>query len=346
MDIRNAKVTRTLIVDDGTHVEAKVISLDEVYVPTYDKTSGNNPSRYELDGGNVDDLQSALLKPDWSLPFMIVKPIKGGKEINGKTYLWELVAGFHRFEALSRNLTKEWWFDVYDFTGNPEAESDIQALENDHPPRKRLDKKGIANWLQFQVEKGFIAKTEAAMNKKVDILDFVHHQTKTAAVNMAVSQTGAYKDVTIRSIEEIKDFLEEGDNYIRPDSKDGKVDRAPYVHSGELDAERNEHGWTVKERYENKYIFNAIMSFHKTGKPSYFVNHVSVPKAGTVNDARRKMLKNFKKYEDALETVMKHRQETGEWPWRSESFFKQDNHPDTRETFWVDVESLFPKKDK
>jgi len=57
-------------------------------------------------------------------------------------------------------------------------------------------------------------------------------------------------------------------------------------------------------------------------------------------------LKNFKKYEDALETVMKHRQKTGEWPWRSESFFKQDNHPDSRENFWVDIKSLFPKKDK
>ena len=144
-------VTRTLIVEEG-HIEPRIIILAEIYVPKQDKDSGNNPTRYELDGKNVDDLQLALHYPDWSKPLMIVKEIKGGKEINGKTYYYELVAGFHRFEALTRNLTSEWIFDVYDFSGNPEAESDIQALENDHAPHKKMDKYGVANWLKFQYE--------------------------------------------------------------------------------------------------------------------------------------------------------------------------------------------------
>ena len=58
------------------------------------------------------------------------------------------------------------------------------------------------------------------------------------------------------------------------------------------------------------------------------------------------MLKSFKKYEDALESTMQYKQKTGKWPWRSESFFKQDNHPDTRETFWVDIKSLLSKFSK
>jgi|TARA_B100001778_G_scaffold294112_1_gene265579 hypothetical protein len=325
-------VTRALIVEKG-HIEPRVIFLDEIYVPKHDKESGNNPTRYELDGKNVDDLQLALQYPDWSKPLMIVKEIKGGKEINGKTYYYELVAGFHRFEALSRNHTLEWIFDVYDFTGNPEAESDIQAIENDHAPHKTMTKYDVSNWLKFQMEKGYIEPTEAAYNKKVDILKFVPAQTKTAGVNLAINETGAYKDVTIRSIKEIKEFLEHDDNY-REDN------RPRYSHSGNLDPKRLEHGWTVKEGYEDEYLFNAMKSFFRTGRTSYFLNHVKTPKSGTVSDSRMNMNKKFKDLENALESSVRYKEEHGTWPWRTESYFKQDNHPDRRETYWVNEDRL------
>ena len=329
-------IAKNLIIEKG-YKDTRLIELDEIHVPKHDANNGNNPTRYNLNGKNIDELQLSLMKPNWSLPLMVVKIIPGGRMINGKTYYYELVAGFHRFEALIRNLTPKWWFTVYNFTGNPEAESDLQALENDHTPRLSMNVEGLTNWLVYQVE-----QTEAAMNKKVDILKYTSSKTKTAAVNNAVNTTGAYKDVTVRSIKEIKEFLEEDDNYL----KNGETNRAPYTHSGELDPTRLEHGWTVKERYEDEFVFNAIKKFKKTGKTSYFVGHVNVPKKGTVNEARAGMLKNFKKHEDALEATMKYKERTGNWPWRVESFFKQDNHPDTREKFWVDVESVLPKKGK
>ena len=329
------KVTRALIVKEG-HVEPRSIELDEIYVPKHDTSSGNNVTRYELDMKNVANLQVALHFPNWSLTLMIVKEIKGGKEIDGKTYYYELVAGFHRFEALSMNQVKEWLFDVYDFTGKPEVESDIQALENDHPPAKQMDKFGLANWLKYNVEKGFIERTEAAMHKKVEMFKFVPSQTKTAAVNMAVNETDAYKDVTIRSITEIKQFLDNDDNY-RDDN------RPKYQHSGTYDSKRNEYGWTVKQDYEHEYLFNAIRKYEETQIPSYFVCHVKVPKSGTVDEARNKMLKKFSALEDALSSAVNFRGYTlpkenkdKTWPWRVETFFKQDNHPDRRETYWID----------
>ena len=321
-------VTRALIVQEG-HVEPRSIRLDEIYVPKQDKDSGNNVTRYELDMKNVVDLQLALQFPDWSKPLMIVKKIKGGKEINGKTYYYELVAGFHRFEALFRNIVEEWLFDVYDFTGNPEAESDIKALENDHVQAKNLDTAGIANWLSYNLEMGFIENTEAAMNKKVGILKFVSPQRKTAAVNQALNQSDGYRDVTIRSIKEIKDHLDNDDNY-RDDN------RSRYSHSGNLDPKRLEHGWTVKEGYEDEYLFNAMKQYHKYTRPSYFLNHIKVPKTGTVQDARKKMVKRFTELESALESSVKFKKENGKWPWRIESFFPQDNHPDSRERSWID----------
>jgi len=330
-------VTRALIVEKG-HIEPRVIKLNEIYVPKQDKDSGNNPTRYELDGKNVDDLQLALHYPDWSKPLMIVKEIKGGKEINGKTYYYELVAGFHRFEALTRNHTLEWIFDVYDFTGNPEAESDIQALENDHAPHKTMSKYDVSNWLKYQYEKGWIKNNETDMNRKVELLKFVSTRTKTDGVNLAINETDGYKDVTVRSIKEIKEFLENEENY--------EVDNRPvYSHSGNLDPKRLEHGWTVKEGYEDEYLFNAMKSFYKTGRTSYFLGHVKTPKTGTVSDSRRNMNKKFKELEEALQASVEFKDEFGTWPWRTESYFKQDNHPKRREDYWVE-ETRLPKPKK
>tara|TARA_E500000178_G_C16910057_1_gene702168 strand:+ start:129 stop:1169 length:1041 start_codon:yes stop_codon:yes gene_type:complete len=330
-------VTRALIVDEG-FIEPRIIKLDEIYIPKQDKDSGNNPTRYELDGQNITELQLALHYPDWSKPLMIVKEINGGKEINGKTYYYELVAGFHRFEALSRNLTTEWIFDVYDFSGKPEAESDIQALENDHAPHKKMNKYGVANWLKFQYANGWIKNTETDMNRKVEILKFVSAQTKTAGVNLAINETDGYKDVTIRSIQEIKEFLENDENY-------EEDNRPVYSHSGNLDPKRLEHGWTVKEGYEDEYLFNAMKAYHNTKKTSYFLNHIKTPKTGSVSDARIKMNGKFKELEDALESSVRYKKKHGRWPWRTEAYFKQDNHQDRRETYWI-KETRLPRKSK
>ena len=321
-------VTRALIVKEG-HIEPRSIKLGEIYVPKNDTSSGNNITRYELDMKNVANLQVALHFPNWSLTLMIVKEIKGGKEIDGKTYYYELVAGFHRYEALTKNHTIEWIFDVYDFTGKPELESDVQALENDHAPDKKMDIKGLANWLQYQVEKGFIEKTESAMKKKVEILKYVSHQIKKSAVNLAVNATGAYKDVTTRSIKELKEHLDHDDNYCDDNRK-------KYTHSGKLDPHRLEFGWTVLEGYEDEYLFNAIKSWNRDNRTSYFLGHVKTPKSGTVNDSRQGMLDRFSELEGALQSTLNYKLKNGKWPWRVESFFRQNNHSSNRETYWVD----------
>jgi len=80
------------------------------------------------------------------------------------------------------------------------------------------------------------------------------------------------------------------------------------------------------------------------GLASYFVCHVKVPKSGTVNEARVKMKKKFTELEDALSSAVAFRGYTlpdleshsKTWPWRIETFFRQDNHSDNRETYWVD----------
>jgi hypothetical protein len=78
-----------------------------------------------------------------------------------------------------------------------------------------------------------------------------------------------------------------------------------------------------------------MRKFHDTGRTSYFINHVFVPKTGTVDDSRQKMMDKFDALEASLESSVKYKEENGTWPWRTEAFFKQDNHPQNRETYWV-----------
>jgi hypothetical protein len=52
------------------------------------------------------------------------------------------------------------------------------------------------------------------------------------------------------------------------------------------------------------------------------------------------MLKRFSELEGALQSTLDYKQKHGNWPWRVESFFKQDNHPNSRETFWIDPEEI------
>jgi hypothetical protein len=49
----------------------------------------------------------------------------------------------------------------------------------------------------------------------------------------------------------------------------------------------------------------------------------------------KKMMDKFDDLEDALKSTVLYKKKNGTWPWRTEAFFKQDNHPQNRETYWV-----------
>lgn len=321
-------------------IEERRIPLSEIYVPKEDKTKANNITRRELNRDNVSALRISLRRPLWSEPMMIVKRIPGGKTINGITYYYELVLGFHRFEALSENETREWWMDVYDFTGDPEAEIDIQALENDHLPRQPLDKMGIANWLAYCVGKSYIENTKEAILKKAQsTLKNTNTRTLKAAAQLAAKMCGAHTDIVTRTIGEIKEYL----------SANPPQDDSEYYHSGQLDPVRKEFGWTVLEGYEHEFIHNAIKNYHLKRKPgfdeygerhdgytSYFNCHVKVPKEGkTLTDSRKSMIESFKRIEDALEAACEYKQANKVWPWRVEGFFPQDNTKENAERDWI-----------
>tara|TARA_Y100000114_G_scaffold5049_1_gene4187 strand:- start:213 stop:1217 length:1005 start_codon:yes stop_codon:yes gene_type:complete len=309
--------------------EVLELNPEDIFIPKEVKGTGNNVTRISLDQQNIATLQMSLQTPDWSQPFIVVKPIRGGITENGKTYRWQLVAGYHRMYALLRNQVPVWYFDWYEFE-TAEEELDFQALENNHLPRKEMDLAGLTNYLAFKVDNGMIPNTKESMDAEVEKFTNIHGRTKTAAVTKAVSRCGAYTDVTIRDFSEIKEYLANPENY------DGNT--REYTHSGNIDPFRNKHGWTVKEGYEHEFIMNAVKRFSETGKGSYFVNHVKEPTDKmTLQQRRDNMVSTFTTLELALKRVIDYYNENDVFPWESVAFMPQNNVRGSEENEFIPV---------
>ena len=113
------KLTRALIVSEGFRQKDIIeISLDKIYIPFNANDRPANMARPEgLDQLNVATIQSSMSSGiDYNKPLMIVKKLSGKDAIiNGKTYEYILIAGFHRMNALNKLSIKSWLFDVYEF---------------------------------------------------------------------------------------------------------------------------------------------------------------------------------------------------------------------------------------
>ena len=48
---------------------------EDIFIPKEVKGTGNNVTRISLDQQNIATLQMSLQTPDWSQPFIVVKPI-------------------------------------------------------------------------------------------------------------------------------------------------------------------------------------------------------------------------------------------------------------------------------
>jgi len=326
------KINRALIVEKG-YVDTISLNPEDIYIPKEVKGTGNNVTRLFLDESNIQSLQQALQSPDWSLPLIVIKRIPGGLTIAGKTYRYQLVAGYHRLTAILRNHEPMWVFDLYEFD-NEEEELDFQAIENDHAPRKPIDLNGLVNYLSYKVNKGMIDNDKQQMAMQLEKFKNVHHKTKSSAVNRAASKHGAYTDVAIRDFNEIKQFMGHAENY----DPNQIAEEGMYTHSGKIDPNRDQHGWTVKEGYEYEYVMNAIKSFNETGKTSYFVNHVKEPTENkSLQDRRDEMMETYAALDNALIKTFEYYKKHGTLPWKSAAFFPQNNVLGQEENTFIKV---------
>jgi hypothetical protein len=330
------KVTRALIVGEGFRQNDIIeVSLNEIFVPFFAGDRPANTTRPEgLDALNIASIQSSMRSGiDYSKPLMIIKKLSGVEAIiNGKTYKYILIAGFHRMAALQRLGKTIWLFDLYTFD-NTAAEIECQVKENNHSPSKPLSINGLAKTLTWFVDQRLIPNTEDGYKYKVKQLALtnVHPKTKAAAIKLALRQNGGYSDILRYEHQDIINALNNPDNYTKGLDK--------YVYGGELDPIRKELGFAVKEGNEAVYLLNAARGYLDYGRPSYFIAHTTGPvgKVGTAKHRDLQMKRNdmkatIIKWEECLDKCFEYKQKHGVYPWRIESFLKQDNNSET-ETF-------------
>ena len=308
----------------------QIIDLNKVWIPLDEKGRPANITRTELDETNVSGLQTGLAEGiDYTLPLPVVKELDNPIQIDGKTYLYELVVGVHRVTALRRNGTKEWLFDVYEFD-TEQAEVDLQDIENDHPSNKGHTPDGLAASLTYRVSKGWIENTEDAFRTYLKVLKNVPFQTKNAAVKKAVRLNGSYSKYKVYDYQDVKGFLENDDNYDET--------TAPYSYGGAIDTERNEIGYSVKEGYITEYIMNAARALVKHNMSSYFIGHTGLPtEKKPLNEKREGLYTELNAIETALEKSCNFKAKHGVWPWRFEVLLPQNYSKGEEEEGFIPV---------
>lgn len=323
--IRKENLTRKPIVATGSQlVDTIEIDPRDVYIPLLREGVARNAVRTKLDQEHILQLQGSLDKEvDPSQPVPGVMRYERPKVIDGKTYKYELVFGFHRQYAILKCMFELYVYDVYKFgvDGVPFLKSirTLQLVENDKLPSKSSFPDEIANIIMELIEVGELENTEDAIREYVEeVAAHKHGNTKTSIINKVLNNSGAYRDITTYTFDQAKAFLGNVSNY--------DVGESEYTTKFEYDVARQKRGATVLSGYEIEFIPQAMQHFLKDGSESYFNLHVKPPKDGvTVRDVRGKMIKNILNIEKSILASVKFYEKNGRWPWTLENFFPQDN---------------------
>ena len=309
-----SKCTLPAITTPGAKFKTvKTINLNKIYVPPFT----NNPVRKK--GKNLEHIDKLTISFSHGIDYTKRLPVvrKCNRIIDGKHYDWELVAGNHRMEALTRNGYQTWLFDVYEFGLNVVSFEDslltFQLEENNHVPQLEASMDDAANIIIRLIEH----KSKLVKNNEKSIGEYVdsycgnmHHQTKGKVIRTVVSACGAYQDVVTYTPIDIVKWVNTYTNMST---------------SGDYDSKRKKHGWSVKEGYEYEYVMNASRKFFETGKESYFICHTKSPtEMEDLSDKRVKMLAKFQELEEALLDVFEYYEENGKFPWSVEGFLPAD----------------------
>jgi hypothetical protein len=302
-----------------------IVSMDRVYCPP---GSPENPARKDgLDEPNVKELEQSFLNSGiiWSHKPMCVrwKP----QVIDGITYDYEIIAGNHRFEALTNIGQTVWYFAVYELgvDGISFSKSKIafQLAENNHDPRKSSTMADIINAVSWLVGNGELAADELIIKAFVDETCSNKAKTTRGQIVSAILQSqGISQSVTTFTSTGAATWIKKN---------------TAFTNAGKIDKKLNKHGWTVKEGYEDEFILNAIKKYAQTGRESYFVCHTKAPtETMTLADRRGKMIDTFETLEDImLFSVVEFYNKNKRFPWQVEGFMSQDH--DKKETGLITI---------
>ena len=296
-------------------IDYKMVAMNRVYCPP---GSPQNPARKDgLDEPNVKELEQSFLNSGviWSHKPMCIrwKP----QVIDGIAYDYEIIAGNHRFEALTNIGQTVWYFAVYvlgvDGVSFSKSKIAFQLAENNHDPRKSSTMADIINAVSWLVGNGELAADEATIKVFVDSTCSNKAKTTRGQIVSAILQSqGISQSVTTFTATGAETWIKKN---------------TTFTNKGKIDKKLNKHGWTVKEGYEDEFILNAMKKFAATGKESYFVCHTKAPtEEMALADKREKMIDTFAILEDIiLVAAVEFYNKNKRFPWQVKGFMSQDH---------------------
>ena len=299
-------------VKDSKFETRKLVSLSSIHTPP----AIENPARHhKKDQDNIDGLAKDFDEHGISYADAppILEKIKGGLVVDGVTYEYKLVCGAHRVDAMLKNGYTEWVFDVYSFHGKDPASATIslQFAENNHKVRLPNRPDDIKHALGQLINTKAINNTESAIRNWI-----TKHCTnlKPGAVGNIVGSViranGTHQD-------EVKYTAGDAQKWIAIHT-DRKI-------RGALDEKRNQHGWAMKEGYEDEYTYQIINKFGETGKESYIMGHTNgSTESKTLAWKRINQKEKFDKFETNLLKVFNFYQKFKRFPWHISLWFGQD----------------------
>jgi hypothetical protein len=310
------KLVRSIpIVYDGTKfIENLIIPLDEIYVPPI----GNNPIRKKgKDPKTVGQLAHSLRQ---GIHYAERPPCvyKYSQMLNGKSYKYVLVAGNHRFEALSNNNYKEWIFAVYEFAldGHSLLGSlgPWQLIENDDkPPRLESSVEDVVNMIVRFIDQNDPKIDTSSNGLRVFVRKHTRHRSEgviTEICNKVRAKCGVYTDMVTYTARDVKCFVDENTDYVT---------------FGKFDSKRDKFGWSVLEGYEYESVVNALRKFFETGKESIFLCHTKAPNDNMdLQSKRENMIASFDARMDHILAAAEFYRKNGRMPYTIEGFLPQD----------------------
>lgn len=318
------RVTYATIVSKGAKfISRQIIKIEDIYIPSMKGDLSNSARKHGKNVVHIQNLANSLQKGiDYSkMPPVVRRKVR---TVNGKIYLWELVAGNHRIEGLRSLNKKEWIFDEYEFVSSDDftledAISTFQLRENNFAPALASTEDDVVNVISRLINNGskMVEPNEQSIRDYVnDVCSYMHGNTKNKVVKNVIRLLKktchkVHQDFVTYTAQDVKDFI--------------KFEKVDISIGGEFDHKRKEFGWSVLEGYPHEFVLNAAKRYAETGNKSYFTFHTYRPLDNeTVQDKRNKMHMHLTSVEESILKAVEHYQEHGVFPWRVHGYLPQD----------------------
>ena len=287
---------------EGCHfLEKKYVSFDEIFINMENNICRDGYSHTKNIHDMIESFSDQIVT---AAPLPVIEllsaPIRHSHNGVEDTYNYKLIDGYTRIEALKNLGYTGYWFDIGKFD-NELASITFAISNNKQLPKAPSNRRDLFSLTSNLVSKGLIGKEVKDVSEYIVANKLAKKSLATEIAQEVAIAHGSNIPITLYTQQMIKD-----------DADFFGIER-----EGSEDCNRNELGWIFKNRYEREFLLNAILSWYKTGKTSYFTLYTDMPSKGvTVYDMNEKLVDNLLEIENALFSYIEWQKQSERYCWR------------------------------